>query len=1145
MSSSGPGDIRKLSESVCSLIRSSHSISSFSQCVTELVCNSIDAGATCIAARVDFGAFKVQVVDNGYGVDEKNLDLIGERYMTSKCNSLNDLENCSDKFGFKGESLASISEICNRLQITSRALTSCSTYDKTFIQGKPCSVKLAKEERPSAGTTVTVFEYLYNMPVRKKKVNEHFDSKEILREVEYLALVHPHVSFSLKNEATGKVLLESRKCGSTKDVFGQLFGPVLADRLQEVEFKNGEGLSVEGLISPIGHHDKSYQFVYVNKRIVLKTSVHQIVIKLLSWMFKSEKKQKYPVFVLNLSCPYSSYDITTDPSKTLIDFKNHEAVQRVFEGAVKGFAKIQGLEIPLEVLKGNEQKIEKPPANLKMPQINSEIKMSRQTKGAISRRVVSTKEIVEEVMKKPASNHSPGNEIVKTWDDVMPHLERFSSAIKTENKEKASTPKSPNTRIPTSDFSSPEIEENSWCYEQAREIVFEKYSQVVLTSLSDFLALLNLNELNTQTQEESESSSKQNSSSLTQVLETMAVEAAIESAEDIFNRHNDFDFNPILNESKEDCENIVFDSDDNEVYESPSYDQILDDAPPEEHENSNAGSYTNRCSYDVYYTAEEQPSQSYMTKSPPELLEKEPGLQILQHLSPNDPEREDLASFFGPPRSSSIEVTKNYDYLEMCSLRPQMIVENSPFLGLDEQNDDYEMLHLTPSRDQPLDAGSEEYDATNDIPVILENNSLKLFDDEFMESFAPDLEEPEISQSSWKRKKSSPLAVSLGEPKKAKMSEEWCLLESNDGKQFFLNSQTGQIMTESPKVEDGFAINERSHLLPVGASPICNLATNCDFQLDAREKNKLSELVEETLVSCEENAKLLKWNNSSDVASGKEGLEMQGLVQRHVIEAGSREMPPLETNELFTGLRSSFHKYEFQPETLNNAKAIAQFDNKAVIALANSSKGSNLNMVVLIDQHGAHERIRLEMLTNDYQKNNCFLSAPVHPPKNFDLSKSVISAVIEFQSIFAQYGLECEAMSETEVRVFSVPLCFSKKHERLVQSQVIGWNLEDAVEKLIRELAQTLTCTKGICMSIPQEIIEVLNSEACSGAIKFNMSLSRAACADLLTELSNCKLPFQCAHGRNTIVPIINLDKQEKPKIRKAKIDSFIRRMKS
>ena len=43
------------------------------------------------------------------------------------------------------------------------------------------------------------------------------------------------------------------------------------------------------------------------------------------------------------------------------------------------------------------------------------------------------------------------------------------------------------------------------------------------------------------------------------------------------------------------------------------------------------------------------------------------------------------------------------------------------------------------------------------------------------------------------------------------------------------------------------------------------------------------------------------------------------------------------------------------------------------------------------------------------------------------------------------------------------------------------------------------------------------------GAIKFGEPLSWSQCVQLIGQLSRCQLPFQCAHGRPALVPLLDL----------------------
>ena len=54
--------------------------------------------------------------------------------------------------------------------------------------------------------------------------------------------------------------------------------------------------------------------------------------------------------------------------------------------------------------------------------------------------------------------------------------------------------------------------------------------------------------------------------------------------------------------------------------------------------------------------------------------------------------------------------------------------------------------------------------------------------------------------------------------------------------------------------------------------------------------------------------------------------------------------------------------------------------------------------------------------------------------------------------------------------------------------------------------------------SYPRRIIDLLNSRACRSAIMFNDDLTQLECEALVKKLAQCAFPFQCAHGRPSMV---------------------------
>eukprot|EP00042_Codosiga_hollandica_P040419 m.347892 g.347892 ORF g.347892 m.347892 type:complete len:137 (-) comp55859_c0_seq2:81-491(-) len=80
------------------------------------------------------------------------------------------------------------------------------------------------------------------------------------------------------------------------------------------------------------------------------------------------------------------------------------------------------------------------------------------------------------------------------------------------------------------------------------------------------------------------------------------------------------------------------------------------------------------------------------------------------------------------------------------------------------------------------------------------------------------------------------------------------------------------------------------------------------------------------------------------------------------------------------------------------------------------------------------------------------------------------------------------------------------------------------VESFLRQELDILQSTAGGGLNIiPKSIMYILSTRACHGAIKFGDALSLAECRDLVTSLSACQLPWQCAHGRPAVAPILDL----------------------
>ena len=354
--------IRTLQEEVRSHLRSGIAITNLTQCVEELVLNSLDAEASCITVRIDIPNFKIQVSDNGNGIAVEDLKSVGERYSSSKCHVLEDLKQLSF-YGFRGEALASLREMCDVLEIVTRYRSSYNTYCKIFRNSQVLELTESRFPRTSAGTSVTIHGIFANLPVRRKAISEILDFERVRHRIASIALIHPKTSFLLINDSTGSKCLQTHVCKSVVSTFSQLFGNQRSKNLQPVTFEHKD-FKVSGFISTDTHHSKNLQFLFVNGRLLLKTRIHKQINNILGksellrklpfvevkesvrsdgYQSKTTSPQdgkivdKYGIFVLNIECLITEFEICLEPAKTLIEFQDWDNILYCTKRCVEEF----------------------------------------------------------------------------------------------------------------------------------------------------------------------------------------------------------------------------------------------------------------------------------------------------------------------------------------------------------------------------------------------------------------------------------------------------------------------------------------------------------------------------------------------------------------------------------------------------------------------------------------------------------------------------------------------------------------------------------------------------------------------------------------------------------------------------------------
>ncbi|HCB51557.1 TPA: hypothetical protein DEP21_03210 [Patescibacteria group bacterium] len=106
----------------------------------------------------------ISIEDDGSGIELSDMDLLLERYATSKINGEQDLYNLQS-YGFRGEALASISEVSKTSVISKTAYSEIGTKLTKIEQS------LVMKHVPVGfkhGTIVSIQDLFYNVPARLK-----------------------------------------------------------------------------------------------------------------------------------------------------------------------------------------------------------------------------------------------------------------------------------------------------------------------------------------------------------------------------------------------------------------------------------------------------------------------------------------------------------------------------------------------------------------------------------------------------------------------------------------------------------------------------------------------------------------------------------------------------------------------------------------------------------------------------------------------------------------------------------------------------------------------------------------------------------------------------------------------------------------
>ncbi|MBN1539261.1 MAG: hypothetical protein JW939_03885, partial [Candidatus Thermoplasmatota archaeon] len=173
--------------------------------------------------------------------------------------------------------------------------------------------------------------------------------------------------------------------------------------------------------------------------------------------------------------------------------------------------------------------------------------------------------------------------------------------------------------------------------------------------------------------------------------------------------------------------------------------------------------------------------------------------------------------------------------------------------------------------------------------------------------------------------------------------------------------------------------------------------------------------------------------------------------------------------------------------------------------------------LLLVDQHAAHERIRLEELKKRYNTSHQGVQELLEPV-HLELDTSSISRFSSMGEELARLGFVIEPFGDNCMVMRGLPRFMGRTeaHE-VVRDLLMGNESHEGCSPPDAEFEPLDLPLKDRLMALT----------ACRGAIKAHQQLSLREMEDLLSDLLRCEVPLHCAHGRPTMIrlPLSILEK--------------------
>ena len=167
------------------------------------------------------------------------------------------------------------------------------------------------------------------------------------------------------------------------------------------------------------------------------------------------------------------------------------------------------------------------------------------------------------------------------------------------------------------------------------------------------------------------------------------------------------------------------------------------------------------------------------------------------------------------------------------------------------------------------------------------------------------------------------------------------------------------------------------------------------------------------------------------------------------------------------------------------------------------------NKFYIIDQHAAHEKVLYERFLKEFAQKE-IISQMVSPPSLVSLNLQESNLLKANLEIFREFGFEISEFGGKEYSIHAVP------------ANIYGVSVQELFIQILDSLDQEHIS------KTPDILAERIATAACKAAVKGNNRLSVKEADALIDELLSLENPYNCPHGRPTIISMTKYELEKK-----------------